>query len=123
MKQNTDKGGGAIEGNGITVCFETISLYAVDLWGALVIRKRRLLFYEDKCITSLSSYSGTSKLSPKDLFDIAVVVALREAQNVVSLVSNLTQKITDPMQKEAFRLCGAFIFKNWRNDFCAHSSL
>lgn len=61
--------------------------------------------YQDKCISSLSSYNGSSKLSPKDLFDIAVVVALREAQNALSEVSNLTQKVTDPFQKQAFNDC------------------
>ncbi|GLJ10950.1 hypothetical protein SUGI_0138670 [Cryptomeria japonica] len=65
--------------------------------------------YKEKCISSLSSYNGSSKLSPKDLFNIAVVVAMREAQNALSVVSNLTEQITDPEQKQAFKDCGELI--------------
>nr|QIR83170.1 pectin methylesterase 12 [Cunninghamia lanceolata] len=65
--------------------------------------------YPDRCISSLSSYPGASKLGPKDLFDIAVVVALGEAQKALPLVSNLPQQITDPMQKQAINDCEELI--------------
>ncbi|GLJ10952.1 hypothetical protein SUGI_0138690 [Cryptomeria japonica] len=65
--------------------------------------------HQEKCISSLSSYPGSSKLGLKDLVDVTVVVALREAQNVLPLVSNLPQEITDPVQQQALNDCEELI--------------
>ncbi|GLJ10951.1 hypothetical protein SUGI_0138680 [Cryptomeria japonica] len=67
--------------------------------------------YPEKCISSLSSYPGSSKLGFKDLVDAAMVVALREAQKVLPLVSNLTQQITDPVEQQALNDCEELIDK------------
>ncbi|KAH9305518.1 hypothetical protein KI387_009922 [Taxus chinensis] len=61
--------------------------------------------YQDTCISSLSSYPGASKASAKDLVDIAVVVALSQAQKAFDLVSNLTTKSSDLYQKMALMDC------------------